>query len=41
LIQRGVSVDFALRTLTPSGDDMWYPSQEELLEAGVVIEEAE
>jgi len=36
LIQRGVSVDFALRTLTPSGDDMWYPSQEELLEAGVI-----
>ena len=36
LIQRGVSVDFALRTLTPSGDDMWYPSMEELAEAGVI-----
>jgi hypothetical protein len=36
LIQRGVSVDFALRTLTTSGDDMWYPSMEELAEAGVI-----
>jgi hypothetical protein len=38
LIQRGVAVDFALRTLTPSGDDMWYPSTDELSEAGVLTE---
>jgi hypothetical protein len=36
LIQRGVSVDFALRTLMHSGDDMWYPSTQELAEAGVI-----
>lgn len=36
LIQRGVSVDFALRTLTPSGDDMWYPTEQELTSAGVI-----
>ncbi|WP_430464085.1 hypothetical protein [Tabrizicola sp.] len=38
LIQRGVAVDFALRTLIPSGDDMWYPSIEELAKAGVLTE---
>lgn len=36
LIQRGVAVDFALRSLTHSGDDMWYPSTNELSAAGVL-----
>lgn len=38
LIQRGVSVDFALRALKHSGDDMWYPHREEMQVAGVLTE---
>lgn len=36
LLWRGVNADFALRTLTYASMDMWYPSEAELLEAGVL-----
>lgn len=36
LVRRGVSVFFALRTQTYSSSDMWYPSEAELLENGVL-----
>jgi hypothetical protein len=36
LVRRGVSVSFALRTQTFSSSDMWYPSEAELLENGVL-----
>lgn len=34
---RGVSLDFILRALSYSPRDMWYPTTEELLEAGVLV----
>ena len=36
MIRRGVSADFALRTLTYGSMDMWFPSEAELLESGVL-----
>lgn len=36
LLQRGVDDDFAERVLATPGTDMWYPSQQELLENGVI-----
>ena len=36
LLRRGVSIDFALRALSTSSDHMWYPSTDELFEAGVI-----
>lgn len=35
--RRGVSLDFILRALSYSPRDMWYPTTEELLEAGVLV----
>ena len=35
---RGVSLEFILRTLETDSYDMWEPSREELLEAGVLTE---
>jgi hypothetical protein len=36
LLRRGVAPDFALRSLTYSSIDMWYPTEEELLSSGVL-----
>ena len=36
MIRRGVSADFALRTLTYGSMDMWFPTEAELLESGVL-----
>ena len=36
LVRRGVSAEFALRVLTYGSNDMWYPSEEELLASGVL-----
>jgi len=36
LVRRGVNAEFALRVLTYGSNDMWYPSEEELLESGVL-----
>ena len=36
LIERGVEPLFAIKTLTASSDDMWYPRRKELREAGVI-----
>lgn len=36
LLQRGVDDDFAERVLATPGTDMWYPTQQELLENGVI-----
>ncbi len=36
-VRRGVDLNFALRALTYSPIDMWYPSEDELVEAGVVL----
>jgi hypothetical protein len=41
LVRRGVSIDFALRTLTYSSDDIWFPTPEELFEHGVLTLRAE
>jgi len=38
MLSRGVDIDFILKRYTTSSYDMWYPSREELLEAGVVTE---
>ena len=38
LIERGVDPLFAIRTLTASSDDMWYPRRKELRAAGVITE---
>ena len=38
LIERGVEPLFAIKTLTASSDDMWYPRRKELREAGVITE---
>ncbi len=38
LLQRGVKAEFAVRVLTYSSDDMWYPTEKEMLEAGVLTE---
>lgn len=35
-VQRGVSVTFALRALSYDSADMWYPTETELLEGGVL-----
>lgn len=40
LINRGVKAEFALGALTYSSDDMWYPTEEELLESGVLTRRA-
>jgi hypothetical protein len=40
LLRRGVTPDFALRSLTFSSSDMWYPSEAEMLEAGVLTRKA-
>ena len=39
LVSRGVSLDFALKSLTYSANDSWCPSREELLMHGVVTNE--
>ena len=36
LTRRGVALDFALRALSYSASDMWFPSEAELLENGVL-----
>jgi hypothetical protein len=36
LLRRGVTPEFALTSLTYSSMDMWYPSEKEMLEAGVL-----
>lgn len=36
LLRRGVTPEFALTSLTYSSTDMWYPSEKEMLEAGVL-----
>jgi hypothetical protein len=36
LLRRGVTPEFALTSLTYSSMDMWYPSENEMLEAGVL-----
>lgn len=36
LLRRGVTPEFALKSLTYSSMDMWYPSEKEMLEAGVL-----
>jgi hypothetical protein len=41
LLERGVTVEFALRALTYSSTDMWYPTEEELLASGVLTRKAE
>ena len=38
MLSRGVDIDFILKKYSTSSYDMWYPSREELLEAGVVTE---
>ena len=38
LLQRGVKAEFAVRVLTYSSDDMWYPTETEMREAGVLTE---
>ena len=38
LIERGVEPLFAIKTLTASSDDMWYPRRKELRAAGVITE---
>lgn len=38
LLQRGVKAEFALRVMTYSAQDMWYPTEKEMLEAGVLTE---
>jgi hypothetical protein len=40
LLRRGVTPEFALRSLTHSSMDMWYPSEKEMLEAGVLTRKA-
>ena len=35
---RGVSMDFILKALSKASYDMWEPSRDELLEAGVLTE---
>ncbi len=40
LLNRGVTVEFALRALTYSSTDMWYPTEEELLASGVLTRKA-
>jgi hypothetical protein len=40
LLRRGVTPDFALRSLTYSSMDVWYPSKKEMLEAGVLTRKA-
>ena len=40
LLRRGVTPDFALRSLTFSSSDMWFPSETEMLEAGVLTRKA-
>ena len=35
---RGVSIDFILKALSKASSDMWEPSREDLLEAGVLTE---
>ncbi len=39
MLQRGVSIDFALKVLETPNEDMWQPSRKELLEAGVLTHE--
>ena len=36
LIERGVDPLFAIRTLTASSDDMWYPRRKELRDSGII-----
>jgi len=38
MLSRGVDIDFILKKYTTSSYDIWYPSKEELLEAGVLTE---
>jgi hypothetical protein len=38
LLQRGIKAEFALRVMTYSAQDMWYPTEKEMLEAGVLTE---
>jgi hypothetical protein len=40
LLRRGVTSEFALTSLTYSSMDMWYPSQQEMLDAGVLTRKA-
>ena len=40
LLRRGVTPEFALTSLTYSSMDMWYPSEGEMLEAGVLTRKA-
>jgi hypothetical protein len=40
LLRRGVTPEFALTSLTYSSMDMWYPSEREMLEAGVLTRKA-
>ena len=41
LVSRGVSLDFALKTLAYSANDAWCPSREELLMNGVLTDPAD
>jgi len=36
MLSRGVDIDFILKKYTTSSYDIWHPSKEELLEAGVL-----
>ena len=38
MLERGVTASFAVRSLQESGEDMWFPYREELLEAGVITQ---
>jgi hypothetical protein len=40
LMSRGVKLEFALRALTYESNKMWYPTEEELLDSGVLTKEA-
>jgi hypothetical protein len=38
LIERGVKAEFALRVMSYSAEDIWHPSKDEMLSAGVLSE---
>ena len=38
LLEKGIDPAFAIKTFQASSDDMWYPSREELIAAGVLVE---
>ena len=38
LLEKGIDPAFAIKTFQASSDDMWYPSREELIAAGVLVD---